>query len=189
MGVQLTVGQGVITHVIARRVHVDEEEGGDVRPVVGCPIRLACHGALHGDGPCDIAQQQADGAGHVHDTTSDTGDKERDGHAAEQTPAGDGHVDLLDKGRVGETNHLEEVAEEVGDERVSGPLGEETEHGRDEKTLAHAWGPKEIHPRALGDGFVFKTDDGLHLGELGGDKFLTALHLSMVLFQNVVGFL
>ena len=113
VGFRLTVGQGVVTHVVARRVRVNEEEGSDVGPVVGLINRLTMHGALHGNGPRDVAEQQADGAGHVHDTTSDAGDEKRDGNTADQTPAGDGNVDLLDEGRLGIANHLEEIAEEV----------------------------------------------------------------------------
>lgn len=68
------------------------------------------HGALHGDGPRDVAQQQRDGAGEVHDATAEAAHEQRDGDAADEGPAGDADVDLLLGEGVVHADHAEEVA-------------------------------------------------------------------------------
>ena len=93
---RLTVGEGVVAHVVAGRVRVDEEERGNVGRVVGRPRVLGRLGALHGDGPRDVTEQEADGAHEVHDAAADLDDEQRHDDAAEQAPAGDRDVDLLD---------------------------------------------------------------------------------------------
>lgn len=66
-------------------------------------------GALHGNRPGNVAEQKTNGADKVHDAAADLDDEERDDNAAEETPAGNRNVDLLDVGRVGEANELEKV--------------------------------------------------------------------------------
>ena len=145
-------------------------------------------GALHGDGPGDVAAQQGNGAGQVHDAAANAGDQHGHGESAEQTPAGDRDVDLLDVGRVGVADELEKIAEVVRDEGVARPLGEETKHGGDEHTAAHTSGLEEIGPRPLA-GLHLELDGGRHLGELGRHELVAAVTLAVVLLQNVAGLL
>ena len=184
----LTVCQGVVTHVVARRVGIDEEQHSNVGRVVRGSSGDGRLGLLHRDGPGDVAAQETACAGQVHDTSADASDEERDGDTAEQTPAGNRDVDLLDVGRILEADEGQEITEVVRDERVAGPLGEETEHGGDEETATHTGRLEQVTPRPLGC-VELELDRRLHLHEFGLDELDTAVSLAVVLDQDVLGLL
>jgi len=106
------------------------------------------------------------------------------GGAADQVPAGRGHVELLLEQAVVLADHGEEVAEVVRDERVAGPLREEAEEAADEHAAAHAGRANQVHVRALR---VLQLDlhRRLHLRELGLDELRLGVALAVVLGQDV----
>lgn len=72
----LTVGQGVVADVVRRGVHVHPEDGGDGGGLVRVVVVVGVHGALHGDRPGDVDQEERDGAGHVHDAAAVAADEQ-----------------------------------------------------------------------------------------------------------------
>lgn len=121
---RLTVCQSIVSHVVARTVSINEEQRCNVRRAIRCPSLRCRLRFLHGDGPRDVAQQQADGAHQVHDPPADLDHQQGHDRGTDHTPAGDRHIDLLHVGRVRHADHFEQVAEVVADEGVAGPLGE-----------------------------------------------------------------
>jgi hypothetical protein len=110
---RLTVSQRVVTHVVARRVGVDEKQHGNVGGVVWGARGFGGLGTLHGNSPGDIAKQQAASADEVHDAATNLDDEYRHDDTAEHAPAGNRNVDLLDVFRVLKANHLEKITEIV----------------------------------------------------------------------------
>ena len=81
--------------------------------------------------------------------TLEASDAEGGNGTAHQVPARNRDVDLLLEDRIRPSDHVEEVAEIVGDERVAGPLGEETKHAADERTAPHTGRLHHILPRDI----------------------------------------
>ncbi len=69
---------------------------------------------------------------------------------------------------------------DLRDQRVARPLSEETKHGGDDETAAHAGGLEKISPGLLGRAKL-ELDGGLHLSELGSDELGAAIAFSVVL--------
>lgn len=74
------------------------------------------------------------------------------------------------------------------DESVSRPLSEQAQHGGDQESTAHTRGLEEVKPGFLGR-LELKADGCLHLSKLGGNKLQAAITFSMVLGEDVLGFL
>jgi hypothetical protein len=107
-------------------------------------------GISHRDGPADVNREQTDSTGHVHNTATEAPDLAGNEGGHDKRPARVDKVDVVLGGRVGEANHLQEIAHVVTDEGVATPLGEETQHGSDEGTTAHTAGTEKISPGLLG---------------------------------------
>lgn len=71
-------------------------------------------------------------------------------------------------------------------ERVAGPLREQTEKSRDEQSTAHAGGAEHVPPRLFGL-LEFDLDGALDLRQFGLDDNRVAVALRVVLGENVEG--
>lgn len=180
---RLTVCQSIVPHVVARTVSINEEERCNVSRAIRCPSLRCRLRLLHGDGPGDVAQQQADGTHQVHDPPADLDHQQGHDCGTDHTPAGDGHVYFLYVGRVRHANHFEQVAEVVADEGVAGPLGEQAQHAGDEQAAAHPRGREEVPPGFLG-GFDFERDRCVDLGHLRLDELRFRVAFCVVLDQD-----
>lgn len=143
---QRTIGEGVVAHVVARTVCVDEHQNSDIGRAIWRARICCCLRVLHADGPRNVAQQQGRRAQQVHDAPPHLDHQHGHHRRAHQAPARNAHVDLLDGRAVGEADHVEQVAKVVRDERVAAPLREEAEHHGDEDAAAHAGGGDEGYP-------------------------------------------
>lgn len=118
--------------------------------------------------------------------TLEAGDRERNDHGVEQAPAGVGNVDAGLRIASGVAHHLEKQVGVVGQQRVSGHLGEKTHEGGDEHTAAHTSGAEHIHPRLLGV-LKLELDGGANLSHLGLDNLGVGITFSVVLGKNSEG--
>lgn len=177
---ELTVGQRVITKVVGGCVGKDEEDDGTIGSLVRSTQVPALHSLLHGDRPEDVDGQGRYRASEVHVATLEPEDEERGDRTAHQVPAREGNVDLLLEYRLVLADHLEEVAQEIGDQRVAGPLREETQHAADERAPSH---PGRFHHVLPGHVRVLELelDRRLHLRELGLHELGLAVSLPVVL--------
>lgn len=93
---------------------------------------------------------------------------------------------------IGQSDHLEQVAQIVRDERVAAPLGKEAEHDGDEKAAAHAGGGDEGEPGGggalVGGGLAFQGECGVDLGDFGLDKLGSWVGFGVVGGEDCVGF-
>lgn len=170
---------------------------------------------MHGDCPRNVAKQKTAGAREVHDAAANLDDEQRHDDTAEQAPARNRDIDLLNVLGIRETNHDEQISEVVAvertglawvsseperdaaeeedkaglrDQRVARPLSEETKHGGNDETAAQAGGLEKMDPGLLGRAKL-ELDGGLHLSEFGSNELGAAIAFSVVLQQDLLSLL
>lgn len=106
----LTVSQCIIPHVVTRAVRINEHQNSHIRRTIR-RIRLRRRlRILHANRPPNIAQEQRSRAQQVHDPPPHFNHQHGYHRSANQTPARDAHIDLLNRRAIGEANHFEQVA-------------------------------------------------------------------------------
>ena len=138
LGSKLTEHQSVEEHLVSGLVEEDEYNDGDVGMVVHVTSIRSRQGLLHRDSPCDKDREHTDCADKSCLDTTHVDAEADDGDRADQTPARQRQVDLLLHDRIRDSHHVEDLAEEVGNESVAGPLLEETGPNGEEGAAAHA---------------------------------------------------
>lgn len=106
----LTVGQRIITHIVAWAIRIYKHQNRHIRRTIRrtrirCRLRI-----LHTNRPPDIAQKQRTRAHQIHDPPPHFHHQHGHHRSANQTPARNAHIDLLNRRAIGEANHFEQVA-------------------------------------------------------------------------------
>jgi len=112
------------------------------------------------------------------------------------------HADRNDKGKAGlagrksellgrarDTGAIVKLAGIVGDDGVTGPLGEDTERDENGETVTVALGAEEVHVTAGARGLELETEGLLDLAELELDRGVVGVAIGMVLGESVQGLL
>ena len=201
-----TVSQGVESKVITRLVGKDEEGARGRRSAVVAAGLVGRGRVLEGDGPPGVHDEQRERAHHVQRAALEAGDDEGGDAAGDEGPCGVAYVELLLGERVLDADHLHEVAEEVPaglaglsicargegtglrDERVAGPLGEESQVSRDERTATHAARGQQIHPSSF-LGLALEFERCSNLRDFTLNELALWVALSVVLDEDLLGLL
>lgn len=124
---EVGVGERVVAEVVAGRVGKDEEDGRGAGGGVCAAGVFGRDALLHRHRPADVDDEQRARAHQVHGPPAEARHQHGRREPAHQRPARDGQVDLLLEDRVRVSDHREQVAQVVRDQRVAGPLREEAE--------------------------------------------------------------
>jgi len=166
--------------------HPDEEDHGLVG--AGGSVLVPETG---GEGPEDEGGEHTTGGGKEHGPTADLvdeqghgdGDNEGETHLAGRETELAGGVLLVDTGRLVQKVGI------VGDNGVTGPLGEEAEREKDGKAVAVALGLEEVGVAAVLAALKFHADSLLDFAVLELDGRVVPVAVGVVLGEDIKGLL
>ncbi len=138
-----------------------------------------------GESPEDEGTEHATSGSQEHGATAELVDEH--GHADRNNEGEAGlasrKTELL--GRAGNTGAVVELAGIVGNDGVTGPLGEDTERNEDGEAVTVALGAEEVGVAAGALGLELETNGLLDLAELELDRGIVGVAIGMVLGESV----
>lgn len=164
--------------VVAGIVQVDHSDDGTTSSgVVG---GLTTFGA---DRPCDEADQHTTGGGKEERATSEAVNHESHSTSDKHVPDLQATVDQVLINLIGDTDLLENERDVVRDERVTGPLGEETSAQADEHPVSVTLGGEKNGDVLLVE-FPFKSEGLLDFDEFVADEVVIEVAVGVVLGKD-----
>lgn len=187
-----TIRECIITHVVARAVCINEDQNSDIGRAIWRARVCRRLRKLHTNRPRDVAQQQRTRAEQIHYPPPHLDHQHGHHRRTHHAPTGNAHIDFLNCGAICQSDHVQQVAQVVRDERVAAPLGKEAEHDGDEQAAAHAGRGEEGYPGGsgalLGLGLALDGESGVDLGDFGLDEVRVWVALGVVGGEDLVGF-
>jgi hypothetical protein len=167
------------SRVVKYVVQEDEENLGGSGGLDGGLYELSS-----GDGPGDESYEHTTGSEQEQWTTTEFIDEETHGKSGGEVDDVEDTVDLESELRVQDTGSLENIVHVVGDESVTGPLGEETEGYENDKTTTVTPGLEEFDP-SIALVFLLELDGVADFTVFDLDELILSVSTSMCLGENV----
>lgn len=169
-------------HGVEDTVNPDEDDHG----IAGALLAVLIVEARR-ESPEDESDEHAGGGGQEHGPTADLVNKQGHGDRDDEGEAGLASRQTQSLGRAGDASRVVQLGRVVGNDGVTGPLGEDTQRDEDGQTVAVAPGAQEVQVAAGFGGLELEPEGLLDLVELELDGGMVGVAVCVILGEDGQG--